>query len=186
MHRWGHVGYLARYLAGWHTAYKMLETEQQEPLEGVQSTPESICAWVAKNFGVKKAEIALLEVTGTLLKFVYPAELKTVGAIPVSSSAVAARTARNKRAELFNTFTRVKHSSVFEVVKIGEGGSGEVIQKLMSAPVYAESGDVIGVVQVSRKSDTPRTAGPDFTSEDLRKLQSVAVAVGKLMSKNKS
>lgn len=164
----------------------MLETEQLVSLEGVENTPESICTWVAKTFGVKKTEIALLEVNGTLLKFVYPAELKAIGAIPVSSSAVAARTARTKRAELFNTFTRVKHSSVFEVVKIGEGASGEVIQKLMSAPIYAENGDVIGVLQVSRKSDTPRTAGADFTSEDLRKLQSVAVSVGKLMSKDKS
>ena len=164
----------------------MLETEQLVSLEGVENTPESICTWVAKTFGVKKTEIALLEVNGTLLKFVYPAELKAIGAIPVSSSAVAARTARTKRAELFNTFTRVKHSSVFEVVKIGEGASGEVIQKLMSAPIYAENGDVIGVLQVSRKSDTPRTAGADFTSEDLRKLQSVAVAVGKLMAKGKS
>lgn len=148
------------------------------------SDPSSICALVAKIFQVSPTEVALLELEKSLLKFLYPAELTTAGAIPLSSSAVAARTARTKRAEFFNTFTGVKHSSVFEVVRLGETGLGtETIQKLMSAPVLSPSGDVIGVIQVSRKAHSLAKAGPDFTSEDLGKLKSVAISVGNLIAR---
>ncbi len=114
-----------------------------------------------------------VELSGNLLTFLYPAELKTAGAIPLSSSAVAARTAQTKQAELFNGFTQVKHFSVFELVKLGNTGlDDQVIQKLMSAPVLSANGAVVGVIQVSRKAPRPAAAGPDFTSDDLRKLES--------------
>ena len=165
----------------------MLEMEQLAGLSLQDSNPEEICSRIAKLFEVKKTEIALLEAAGSLLKFMYPARLKAVGAIPLSSSAVAARTARTKRAELFNSFTRVKHSSVFEVVPLGQAGAErDVIQKLMSAPILNEDNDVVGVIQVSRKADSLAKAGPDFTSEDLNRLKSVAQALSKLLSGNKS
>jgi len=132
-------------------------------------------------------EIALLELSGSLLNFVYPPELKTAGAIPLSSSAVAARTARTKEAEIFNGFAQVKHFSIFELVKLGDTGlDDQVIQKLMSAPVLARNGEVMGVIQVSRKAPRPAAAGPDFTAEDLRKLESVAHFMGGLMAKDGS
>jgi hypothetical protein len=162
----------------------MLEIEQDADVDTQGSTPESICASVAKIFGVRNAEVALLELQRGLLKFLYPAELKTAGAIPLSSSAVAARTARTKRAEHFNSFTQAKHASIFEVVKLGDTGPDtELIQKLMSAPVLLGSGTIIGVIQVSRKAQTPAAAGSDFTPDDLRKLESVALSVAKLMTK---
>jgi len=159
-----------------------------EPLAGLDwrdSTPEAICACVAKAFRVKETEVALLELSGSMLNFLYPAELKAAGAIPLSSSAVAARTARTKQAELFNGFTHVKHFSIFELVKLGDTGlDAHVIQKLMSVPVLGKSGAVIGVIQVSRKAPRPTAAGPDFTPDDLRKLESVACFVGRLMAKD--
>jgi len=165
----------------------MLEIEQLAGLSLQDSDPDEICTCVAKLFEVKKMEVALLEAAGSLLKFMHPAGLKAVGAIPLSSSAVAARTARTKRAELFNSFTRVKHSSVFEVVPLGQAGADtEVIQKLMSAPILNDANDVIGVIQVCRKAHSPAKAGPDFTSEDLTRLKSVAHALSKRLSKNKS
>ena len=157
--------------------------EQLAGSDSPDRTPESICAWVARIFHVKQTEVALLELTGSLLNFLYPAELKTAGAIPLSSSAVAARTARTKQAELFNGFTQVKHSSIFELVKLGDTGlDAQVIQKLMSAPVLARYEEVIGVIQVSRKAPRPAAAGPDFTPSDLQKLESVARFVGRLMT----
>jgi hypothetical protein len=162
----------------------MSEIEQLAGLDSADRTPESICACVAKIFQVRETEVALLELSGRLLNFLYPAELKTAGAIPLSSSAVAARTAQTKRAELFNGFTQVKHFSVFELVKLGNSGLDEqVIQKLMSAPVLSMTGEVIGVIQVSRKAPRPAAAGPDFTPDDLRKLQSVARFAGRLMAR---
>jgi len=159
-----------------------------EPLSALEpdATPEVVCATVAQIFGVKKTEVALLEIAGTHLKFVYPAELKSTGVIPVSSSAVAARTARTRRSELFNSFPRVQHSSVFEVVKLGNADDGgEVIQKLMSAPVLSPSEKVLGVIQVCRKAQSPAAAGPDFTQEELRRLRSAALAIGTLMAQSK-
>ena len=163
---------------------RMWEIEQLEGLDSSDSTPESICTCVAKIFNVGETEVALLELGGSLLSFLYPAELKTAGAIPLSSSAVAARTARTKQAELFNGFTQVKHSSIFELVKLGDTGlDAQVIQKLMSAPVLVGNGQVVGVIQVSRKAPRPAAAGPDFTPDDLQRLESVARFVGTLMAK---
>ncbi len=153
-------------------------------LDSSTSTPASICACAARMFEVRQTEVALLELRGTLLNFLYPNELRTAGAIPLSSSAVAARTAQTKRAELFNGFPRVKHFSIFELVKLGDAGlDDQVIQKLMSAPILAPNREVIGVIQISRKAPRPEVAGPDFTPEDLRKLESVARFLGKTFSK---
>src|SRR5271165_3566316 len=161
--------------------------DQFAALESSDGSPDSICACVAKIFRVTETEVALLELSGSLLNFLYPSELRTAGAIPLSSSAVAARTARTKEAELFNGFTQVKHFSVFELVKLGDTGlDDQVIQKLMSVPVLAGSGEVMGVIQVSRKAPRPAAAGPDFTPDDLRKLESVARFVGTLMAKGKA
>ncbi len=162
----------------------MLETEQLASLESQDSSPEAICDSVAAVFKVRKTEVALLEVSGSVLKFLYPAELTKVGAIPLSSSAVAARTARTRKSDLFNTFTRVKHSSVFEVVKLGETSTdSEVIQKLMTVPILNTNSQVIGVIQVSRKAYSPAQAGADFTTDDLRKLESVALSIAKALTK---
>ena len=163
----------------------MSETEQLPGIEVLSETPETICASVAEKFGVRLTEIALLEASGNVLRFLFPAELKKVGAIPLSSPSVAARTARTRRSDLFNAFTRVKHLSVFEVVKIGESGvDTEVIQKLMSAPIGDPNGNIIGVIQVSRKARHPSGAGADFTTEDLRKLESEAASIGRKMSRS--
>lgn len=160
--------------------------EQFAALEASDGSLESICASVAKIFRVGETEIALLELSGSLLNFVYPPELRTAGAIPISSSAVAARTARTKEAEIFNGFAQVKHFSIFELVKLGDTGlDDQVIQKLMSSPVLAGSGEVIGVIQVSRKAPRLEAAGPDFTVEDLRKLESVAGFVGGVMGRDR-
>jgi len=162
----------------------MWEIEQLAGLDSGERTPESICARVARIFRASNTEVALLDLSGSMLNFLYPAELKTAGAIPLSSSAVAARTAQSKQAELFNGFAEVKHFSIFELVKLGDTGlDDQIIQKLMSAPILGKSGEVEGVIQVSRKAPRLAAAGPDFTAEDLRKLESVAEVVGRLMPK---
>jgi hypothetical protein len=164
----------------------MLQFQQLAGLDSPRTTAEQICAAVARIFRVRETEVALLELSGTLLNFVYPPALKTAGAIPLSSSAVAARTARTKEAELSNGFTQVKHFSIFELVKLGDTGlDAQVIQKMMSAPVVARDGKVMGVIQVSRKAPRLEAAGPDFTPEDLQKLQAVGCFVGTLMGNAK-
>ena len=141
-----------------------------------------IAARIAKNLGVQPGEVALMGVSSRWrhLHFLVPESLKQVGFIPLSStSAIAARTARESRPDIINNFASVRHATVFEGVKIG-GESSELIQKLISAPIL--SGDrVVGVIQVSRKGPNPSIAGPDFSAEDLGKVLALCKPLGKLL-----
>jgi GAF domain-containing protein len=137
---------------------------------------------IASSFAVKSDEVAMMALVfdGKFLKFVVPEKLQNIGTIPVTSTtALAARTARDKRPEVINNFAISKHSTVFEAVPLGEQ-RGDPIQKIMSAPVMADS-KVVGVIQVSRKGKTQAAAGPDFTPKDLGDLVSVSVQLGRCL-----
>ncbi|MGA2413914.1 MAG: GAF domain-containing protein [Candidatus Sulfotelmatobacter sp.] len=141
-------------------------------------TPLDVSIVLAKIFGVQNAEVALLRLEGGLLKFIFPEHLRTTGAIPISSKAVAAHTALSKKAEIFNNFARVKHASIFETIKPirAEDEIPEPpppIQKLMSVPILDQESAVLGVVQVSRKGLDPRFTR-DFSREDLHDLELAA------------
>jgi hypothetical protein len=150
------------------------------------ATAQQFCAALAKLFGVRPTEVALMRLEKGLLSFLHPEQLKTAGSIPVSSSsAVAAHTASTKKTELFNAFVKVKHASIFESVKLNSPEDADqsqqpAIQKLMSAPIVDEHRKALGVVQVCRKGFDPATAGPDFSSEDLQQLELAAKVVSAL------
>lgn len=145
-------------------------------------TPENICALLAKHFHVRDTEVALLWINGKSLKFLFPVELSRAGTIPLSSSAIAARTATRGTSEIFNNFVEIKHASVFEMVKLGNSpGDVQTIQKMMSVPMINE-GKVCGVVQISRKGFDLASAGLDFTSEDLKRLELAAESVGRFLA----
>jgi len=144
--------------------------------EGV--TPLEVSMVLAKVFKVQYAEVALLRLEGGLLKFLFPEHLRTTGAIPISSKAVAAHTALSKKAEIFNNFARVKHASIFETIKaVGseadEPAQPAPIQKLMSVPILDHKLTVLGVIQISRKGLDPRFT-QDFSREDLHDLELAA------------
>jgi hypothetical protein len=156
--------------------------------EGV--TPLEISMVLAKVFRVQHAEVALLRLEGGLLKFVFPEHLRTTGAIPISSKAVAAHTALSKKAEIFNNFARVKHASIFETIKPVGSETEDLappppIQKLMSVPILDEQLAVLGVIQISRKGLDPRFT-QDFSREDLHDLELAAgvLAVSPVMQSN--
>jgi hypothetical protein len=142
----------------------------------------SIAERIAKNLGVRPDEIALMGVSTRWrhLHFLVPETLKQVGFIPLSStSAIAARTARESRPDIINNLASVRHATVFEGLKTG-GESSELIQKMISAPIL--SGDkVVGVIQVSRKGSSPSIAGPDFSADDLGKVLALCKPLGKLL-----
>lgn len=146
---------------------------------------EELCATIAKIFQVRQHEVAMLFVDRRMLRFLFPVELRAAGAIPLSSTAVAARTANTKRSELSNNFVVVQHSSIFETVKLGTAENGQsdpmTIQKMMSVPVVGQSGVLLGVIQVSRKGYDVRSAGPDFTPSDLNRLSDAATILGRLL-----
>ena len=150
------------------------------------ATPELACAEMSRIFTVGAAELALLRLENDILNFLFPAELKAAGFIPLSSSkAVAARTATTRKVELFNNFVIVQHANVFETIKLStlgqsDGPGGNLIQKLMSAPVIDQKHNVLGVIQVCHKGLTQDQSGPDFTLNDLQNLEHAANIVATL------
>src|SRR5580658_5968749 len=151
------------------------------PLEAILGhgvTPMDVSIVLAKIFRVQSTEVALLRLESGLLRFVFPAHLRTTGAIPLSSKAVAAHTALSKKAEIFNNFARVKHASIFETIKPAAIDSDEPahpspIQKLMSVPIMDRDSVVVGVIQISRKALDAKFA-QDFSREDLHDLELAA------------
>ena len=146
---------------------------------GESPDTEGVCTTISRIMRVDRGGIGILKVRGLTLEFVYPFELRSAGRIPLSSPAVAARTATTKKSELFNNFAKTSHNSVFELVPLDGAaknvGDPQHIQKLMSSPVIGSSGRVLGVVQVLRKGPNPDDAGPDFTEADLQTLEKVAL-----------
>jgi len=149
-----------------------------ETILGHGVTPMDVSMVLAKIFRVQYTEVALLRLESGLLRFVFPEHLRTTGAIPLSSKAVAAHTALSKKAEIFNNFARVKHASIFETIKPNGSDAEEVaqpnpIQKLMSVPIMDRDLTVVGVIQISRKALDARFA-QDFSREDLHDLELAA------------
>jgi len=167
------------------TAPALAPNRSVEFVLGQADTPEKFSAALSKLFAVRLTEVALLRLEKGLLKFLCPSELKTAGSIPVSSStAIAAHTAVSKKTELFNSFVKVKHASVFETVRLTNPNNADeleqcTIQKLMSAPVLDPQKKVLGVVQVCRKGYDLQNAGPDFTQGDLQQLELAASVLAK-------
>jgi hypothetical protein len=133
---------------------------------------------LGNNFGVAADEVAILKLVPKYkaLKFVIPERLNPVGTIPLTSTtALAARTARERKSELINNFSTARHANVFEAVPLGRDPN-ELIQKIMSAPIL-DGARVHGVVQISRKARSQSEAGPDFTQKDLRTLSSLSATL---------
>jgi hypothetical protein len=163
----------------------MIDLEpMEEMLLETGCTLDRICAELAKLFSVCSTEVGVLRVEGDFLRFLYPTELQDAGRIPISGAGAAAKTAREKKSELYNNFANVPHRTVFELIRLKDSatkpqpepseGLPPKIQKLMSAPILGERRKVLGVVQVSRKGHHPAAAGPDFTNTELEDLERTA------------
>jgi hypothetical protein len=153
----------------------------------IPESPSSdrVCLKLAQVLNVRRSEVALLRLDKGSLRFIYPPELRSAGVLPLSGSAVAARTAATRTPLLSNAFMRVKHVSLFEAVKLGaveEDRSQDQmpIQKIMSVPVAPSGGKVMGVVQVSRKGLDASLSGADFTAEDLKQLEQAAEILARM------
>jgi GAF domain-containing protein len=161
------------------------ELERSQPV--ASKALEHIAAEVGRIFGAAPDEVAIMELSrgGKSLRFLVPEKLRSVGEIPLTSTAaLAARTVRERRAEIVNNFAASRHASVFEGVPLGRARN-QVIHKIMSAPILA--GDkVIGVTQISRKGLTPAEAGADFTASNLKELQALNTILGRLLALERS
>lgn len=163
---------------------RLAHAVEADNADAAQISLSSVAARIAKNMGVKPDEVAILGLSTKWrhLYFLVPEALSKVGHIPLSSNtALAARTAREKKAQIDNEFAASRHASVFEGVKIG-AESAEAIQKILSVPIQAD-GQVVGIIQISRKGPTVRNAGPDFTAADLVHVQALSIPLGKILAR---
>lgn len=162
---------------------KLIDSIEKESAPPDPKSLVAVILRVAKLFGVQEDEVAIMEVVsaGRTLRFVIPEKLREVGSIPLSSTtALAARTVRERRSDILNNFPIARHATVFEGVPLGRR-SGESIQKIMSSPILRGK-DVIGVAQICRKGASLGEAGPDFTQRDLSQLQSLNPALVRLLA----
>ncbi len=148
-------------------------------------SPDRVCLKVAQILRVRRSEVALLRLDKGSLRFVFPPELRSAGVLPLTGSAIAARTAATRIPLLSNSFMRVRHVNLFEAVKLGAEEEDRSldqmpIQKIMSVPVPSYGGTVKGVVQVSRKGLDASLAGADFTGEDQKLLEQAAEILARM------
>ena len=143
-----------------------------------------LAAQIAKGFNAHKDEVAILRLSPNAmsLNFVFPIKLSKVGSIPLTlTQSLAAKTIRDKRGEIVNTFSGYKHPTIFESINLSEQERAAPIQKIVSAPMVAE-GKVEGVVQISRKARPGEPVGPDFTPNDLAELTMVGSILAKYLA----
>lgn len=159
---------------------KMVESAAEQGRASEAETLAGIAAQIARGFKVRNDEVALLALggDGKFLSFLYPEKLQNIGRIPMTSTtALAVRTAREKRPEVINNFSIVRHTTVFEAVPLGDDPN-EPIQKIMSVPILDSQHQTVGVLQVCRKGRSTADAGSDFTPKDLSELAAVARHLG--------
>ena len=159
-------------------------TSELERMLPQSPSPERVCMKLAQILRVHYNEVALLRLEKNSLRFLYPAELRTAGALPLTGSAVAARTAVTRTSLLSNSFARVKHASLFESVKLGcveeDSAQQMPIQKIMSVPLASADRKIVGVVQISRKGLDASMAGADFTRDDLKQVEKAAEILARM------
>ena len=162
---------------------ELLDRMEKGSVSSDSKSKAEVITRVAKLFGVREDEVAILELvqSGRALRFVMPEKLRQVGSIPISSNtALASRTARERRSDIINNFSASRHASVFEGVPLGRSPD-EAIHKIMSAPIFR--GDaVVGVAQICRKGPSAISAGPDFSSRDLTELNGINQALSRFLA----
>jgi hypothetical protein len=161
---------------------QIFEDREKDPELSESEWLARVAEAIGKSFGVQPDEVAILELlpSAKWLKFVLPEKLRNIGSIPLTSTtALAARTARERRTDIINNFALSRHASVFEAVPMARR-EGQAIQKIMSAPIL-RGDEVIGVSQISRKAHSITDAGPDFTAKDLTDLQALNHVLGRFL-----
>jgi hypothetical protein len=140
---------------------------------------------VSHEFTCKQDEVAILLLTsdGRHLRFVAPRRFADLGSIPVTKrDSIAVGVLTRRAGEVINNVPMVKHVAFFESIKLRDKPTPPPpIQKMVTAPIV-HRGQPIGVAQVSRKGETAREAGPDFTAADLQHAQQIFDGVAQYLA----
>jgi hypothetical protein len=134
---------------------------------------DRIVKTVSQQFSCKQDEVAILLLSsdGKHLRFVAPRPFAELGSIPLTKrDSIAVGVFARKAGEVTNNVPMVKHVSFFETIKLRD--KIVPIQKMVTTPIFFK-GQAIGIVQVSRKGENSRDAGPDFTATDMKRVQEI-------------
>ena len=143
---------------------------------------ERVVKVVSQEFSCKQEEVAvlLLSSDGRHLRFVAPRRFAELGSIPTSKrDSIAVGVLSKRSGDVINNVPMVKHVSFFESIKLKD--KPIPIQKMVTTPLLVK-GQPVGVVEISRKGETSRDAGPDFTPADLRHVQEVFEGIAPLLA----
>jgi hypothetical protein len=154
----------------------------RDRLELLLDMADRVVKAVSHAFACKQDEVAilLLSTDGRHLRFVAPRRFAELGSIPVTKrDSIAVGVLSRRTGEVINNVPMVKHVSFFESIKLRDRPAP--IQKMVTAPLIA-GGQPIGVVEISRKGETAREAGPDFGPADLRRAQEVLDSVAPFLA----
>lgn len=138
---------------------------------------ERVVKSVSQLFGCKQEEVAvlLLSLDGKHLRFIAPRRFAELGSIPVSKrDSIAVGVLHRRSADVINNVPMVKHVSFFESIQLKDKPSP--IQKMVTTPLVVR-GQPVGVAEISRKGETAKSAGPDFTAADAKRAQEVFEAI---------
>ena len=98
-----------------------------------------------------------------------------LGSIPLTKrDSIAVGVLARRAGEVMNNVPMVKHVAFFESIKLRD--KPVPIQKMVTAPLLVR-GQAVGVAEISRKGETPRDAGADFTASDLHRAKEIFDAV---------
>jgi len=143
---------------------------------------ERVVKVVSQEFSCKQEEVAvlLLSSDGRHLRFIAPRRFAELGSIPTSKrDSIAVGVLSKRSGDVINNVPMVKHVSFFESIKLKD--KPIPIQKMVTTPLLVK-GQPVGVVEISRKGETSREAGPDFTPADLRHVQEVFEGIAPLLA----
>jgi hypothetical protein len=163
---------------------KLVDELRKRGVHPTDADLNRLATHIANGFEVRQEEVAILRLSADsqMLSFVIPLKLSRIGAIPITTAnSLAVKTIRDKRGEIVNNFTAYKHPTVFEAVDLSHEEKALPIRKIMSSPMLAD-GEIVGVIQISRKARPGELAGADFTQADLAELNAAGSILGKYLS----
>jgi len=149
----------------------------RDRLELLLDMADRVVKAVSHAFSCRQDEVAilLLSTDGRHLRFVAPRAFAELGSIPVTKrDSIAVGVLSRRTGEVINNVPMVKHVSFFESIKLRD--KPVPIQKMVTTPLLVK-GQAVGVAEISRKGESPRDAGADFTANDLRRAKEIFDAV---------
>jgi len=164
------------------TAMAAQREKVRDRLELLLDMGDRVVKTVSHEFSCKADEVAILRLSmdGRHLRFVAPRPFAALRPIPVTKrNSIAVGVLGRRTGEVINNVPMVKHVSFFESIKLRD--KPVPIQKMVTTPLLVK-GQAIGVAEVSRKGETPREAGADFTASDLHRAREIFDAVAPFLA----